>query len=255
MRSRKVPSFEFLVSSCPTRNSQPETRNWLLFAVPVLAAVLLPGCRQDMQDQPKYKDLRGSAFFADGRSARPLVEDTVARGFLYADQKFATGRSGNEFVKELPVPLTKQLLERGRERFNIYCTPCHGMTGDGLGMVVQRGYRQPPSFHIDRLREAPVGYFFDVMTRGFGAMPDYAAQITPADRWAIAAYERALQLSQRATIQDVPAADRPALDRETGNAPPLPAETDDWKPAFEGSGPGDAPLKKDQTPAPKEHHP
>jgi mono/diheme cytochrome c family protein len=231
------------------------TCNWLRLAAGLAAVTLSLSCRQDMQDQPKYKDLRGSAFFADGRSARPLVEDTVARGFLYADQKFATGRSGNEFVKELPVPLTKQLLERGRERFNIYCTPCHGMTGDGLGMVVQRGYRQPPSFHIDRLREAPVGYFFDVMTRGFGAMPDYAAQITPADRWAIAAYERALQLSQRATIQDVPAADRPALDRETGNAPPLPAETDDWKPAFEGSGPGDAPLKKDQTHAPKEHHP
>ena len=226
----------------------------LRVAAPAVFAALLVSCRQDMQDQPKYKDLRGSAFFADGRSARPLVEDTVARGFLYADQKFATGKSGNDFVTQLPVPLTRALLERGRERFNIYCTPCHGMTGDGLGVVVQRGYRQPPSLHIDRLREAPVGYFFDVMTHGFGAMPDYAAQITPADRWAIAAYERALQLSQRTTIADVPAAERPTLDKETGNAPPLPAEADDWKPAFEGTGTGDAPLKKDQVPG-KEHRP
>jgi len=208
-----------------------------------------------MQDQPKYKDLRGSAFFADGRSARPLVEDTVARGFLYADQKFATGKSGNDFVTDLPVPLTRQLLERGRERFNIYCSPCHGTTGNGLGVVVQRGYRQPPSLHIDRLRAAPVGYFFDVMTRGFGAMPDYAAQIPPADRWAIAAYERALQLSQLTTIQDVPAAERPALDKQTANAAPLPPEPDDWKPAFESSGPGDEPLKKDQTEPRKEHRP
>jgi mono/diheme cytochrome c family protein len=207
-----------------------------------ITALLVASCRQDMQDQPKYKDLRGSAFFPDGRSARPLVEDTVARGFLYADQKFATGKSGNEFVTELPVPLTRQLLERGRQRYNIYCTPCHGMTGDGLGIVVQRGYRQPPSFHIDRLREAPVGYFFDVMTHGFGAMPDYAAQITPEDRWAIAAYERALQLSQRTTVADVPASERPALDKQTANAPPLPGEPDDWKPAFEHTGPSDPSL-------------
>jgi cbb3-type cytochrome c oxidase subunit III len=208
------------------------------------AVTLIASCRQDMQNQPKYKDLRGSAFFADGRSARPLVEDTVARGFLYADQKFATGKSGNEFVAELPVPLTRPLLERGRERFNIYCSPCHGATGDGLGVVVQRGYRQPPSLHIDRLRAVPVGYLFDVMTHGFGAMPDYAAQIPPADRWAIAAYERALQLSQRATIQDVPAAERPQLDRQTANAPPLPPEPDDWKPAFETTAPSDPSLKE-----------
>jgi hypothetical protein len=116
------------------------------------------------------------------------------------------------------------------------------MTGDGLGIVVQRGFRQPPSFHIDRLREAPVGYFFDVMTHGFGAMPDYAAQITPEDRWAIAAYERALQLSQRATVADVPASERSALEKQTANAPPLPGEPDDWKPAFEHTGPSDPSL-------------
>jgi hypothetical protein len=218
----------------------------LLLAAGLLLAA--SACRQDMHNSPKAIPLRESVFFKNGSSARPLVEDTVARGFLYADQKFATGRSGNDFVTELPVPLTRQLLERGRQRFDIYCAPCHGMTGDGLGMVVQRGYRQPPSLHIDRLREAPVGYFFDVMTHGFGAMPDYAAQIPPADRWAIAAYERALQLSQRTTIQDVPSAERPTLDKETGNAPPLPAETDDWKAAFEKSSPTDPSL------APKEKH-
>ena len=117
------------------------------------------------------------------------------------------------------------------------------MTGDGLGIVVQRGYRQPPSMNIDRLREAPIGYFFDVMTHGFGAMPDYAAQITPADRWAIAAYERALQLSQRTTVADVPQAERPALDKETATSSPLPPEPDDWKPAFEPGGVGDPTLK------------
>jgi mono/diheme cytochrome c family protein len=214
------------------------------FSVAAAAVALLASCRQDMQDQPKYKDLRGSAFFADGRSARPIVEDTVARGFLYANQSVVTGKSGSDFVRDLPVALTKQLLERGRERYNIYCTPCHGMTGDGLGVVVQRGYRQPPSFHIDRLREAPVGYFFDVMTHGFGAMPDYAAQITPEDRWAIAAYERALQLSQRATVADVPASERPNLDKQTGNASPLPSAPDDWKPAFESTGKADPSLKE-----------
>ena len=197
-------------------------------------AVLLLGlsaCRRDMQDQPKYKNLRGSAFFDDKRSARPVVEDTVARGYLYADQRFLTGKENGQPVATLPVPLTRALLERGRQRFTIYCTPCHGMTGDGLGMVVQRGYRQPPSFHIDRLRESPVGYFYDVQTKGFGSMMDYAAQIPPSDRWAIAAYIRALQLSQRTTIADVPADARLALENAgaPGKAAALPIDTDDWK--------------------------
>jgi len=173
-----------------------------------------------MQDQPKYKDLRGSAFFADGRSARPLPEDTVARGHLDADRRFATGKVNGQPIAELPVPLTRELLARGRERFGIYCSPCHGLTGDGLGIVVQRGLRRPNSFQIDRLRAAPVGYFFDVQTVGFGAMLDYSAQIPPQDRWAIAAYIRALQLSQGATIGDVPADARPAL--ESPQAPPRP---------------------------------
>ena len=193
---------------------------------PIAAAALALGlvaCRQDMQDQPKYKNLRGSAFFDDQRSARPLVEDTVARGALWQDDRLTTGKENGKLVAALPVPLTRALLERGRERFGIYCTPCHGLTGNGLGMVVQRGFRQPPSFDIDRLREVPVGYFFDVMSHGFGAMPDYAAQIPPADRWAIVAYVRALQLSAHATLAEVPAAERSRLD-ETRTAPPAAVE-------------------------------
>lgn len=192
-------------------------------------------CRQDMQDQPKYKNLRGSAFFADKRSARPVVEDTVARGFLDADTRFTTGKENGQPVATLPMPLTRALLERGRQRYAIYCTPCHGLTGNGVGIVVQRGYRQPPSFHIDRLREAPIGYFFDVETKGFGSMLDYAAQIPPGDRWAIAAYLRALQLSQRTTLADVPAADRAALENPSapGKAAPFPIDTDDWKRALD----------------------
>ncbi len=199
----------------------------LLALLPWLGAA---ACRRDMQDQPKYKNLRGSAFFDDHRSARPVVEDTVARGYLYADRRFLTGKENGQPVSALPMPLTRELLERGRDRFGIYCTPCHGLTGNGLGIVVQRGYRQPPSFHIDRLRAAPVGYFFNVETQGFGTMMDYAAQIPTSDRWAIAAYIRALQLSQGATLADVPASDRPALEAAgaAARAPILPIDTDDW---------------------------
>ena len=188
-----------------------------------------------MQDQPKYKDLRGSAFFDDKRSARPVVEDTVARGFLLADQRFLTGKENGQPIAALPVPLTRNLVARGRDRYAIYCTPCHGMTGNGLGIVVQRGFRQPPSLHIDRLREAPVGYFYDVMTHGFGSMMDYAAQIPPGDRWAIAAYVRALQLSQRTTLADVPAEARPALESpDAPDKPPaFPVDSDDWRKALE----------------------
>jgi hypothetical protein len=217
--------------------------------LPVAAALALSlaACRADMQDQPKYKNLRGSAFFEDHRSARPVVPDTVARGFLYADQRFLTGKANGEPVAALPMPLTRGLLERGRDRYGIYCTPCHGMTGDGLGIVVQRGYRQPPSFHVDRLREAPVGYFFDVQTQGFGQMLDYSAQIPPGDRWAIAAYIRALQVSQRATIADVPASARPVLENESApnRATVLPIDTDDW-----GRARDEGPTEPDEKEAP-----
>lgn len=184
----------------------------------MVCALALAGCRQDMHNQPKYIPLRSSDFFSDGSSARPLVEDTVARGTLEDDEVFYTGKSGGQLVNELPFPLTQQVLDRGQERFNIFCSPCHDKTGNGNGMIVQRGYRQPPSYHIDRLREAPLGHFFDVMTNGFGAMPDYRAQIQPRDRWAIAAYIRALQLSEHATIDDVPPAERDRLSQ-----PPAPA--------------------------------
>jgi mono/diheme cytochrome c family protein len=165
------------------------------------------GCRQDMHNQPKYRPLRATPFFADGSSARPLVEGTVARGTLNEDQAFFTGKVGNTPVAELPIAVDAHVVDRGQERYAIFCTPCHDATGTGRGMVVQRGYRQPPSFHDERLRTSPPGYFFDVMTNGFGAMPDYRAQISAADRWAIVAYIRALQLSQHATKADVPGGD------------------------------------------------
>jgi mono/diheme cytochrome c family protein len=212
----------------------------------LLALTLAPlSCRRDMQDQPKYKDLRGSAFFEDHRSARPQVPDTVPRGFLHAGEVFSTGKKNGQPVAELPMPLTRELLDRGRERYGIFCSPCHGLTGDGLGMVVQRGFRQPPTFNIDRLREAPIGYFFDVETVGFGSMPDYAGAIPAADRWAIAAYVRALQLSQRTTLADVPSGEAKKL--ESPDAPrkaePLPLGADDWRGAAD-EAPTDPHLEK-----------
>jgi len=174
----------------------------LAWCLPALA-----GCRQDMHNQPKYRPLRASDFFEDGSSARPLVEGTIARGTLQTDAAFFTGKAGAMLVNELPFPVTAEVIDRGQQRFNIYCTPCHGTTGVGDGMVVQRGYPQPPSFHIDRLRNIEAGYFFDVMTNGFGRMPDYRAQITPRDRWNIIAYIRALQLAQHAAPSDVPGGD------------------------------------------------
>ena len=162
-------------------------------------------CRQDMHDQPKYIPLRPSDFFADGRSARPLVAGTVARGHLDDDRLFYTGQGPDgKPSNDFPAPVTKEMIERGQNRFNIYCTPCHGRVGNGDGMIVRRGYRKPPSYHIDRLRQVPNGYIFDVITNGFGAMQDYSAQVQPQDRWAIVAYIRALQLSQNAPLSDVP---------------------------------------------------
>lgn len=179
----------------------------------VLGAASLAGCRQDMHDQPKYKPLAASTFFRDGRSARPLVEDTVARGHLDEDTEFYAGKTAaGKPVEAFPIAVTAELIQRGRERFDIYCSPCHDRTGGGRGMVVRRGFKQPPSYHIDRLRQAPAGYFFDVMTNGFGAMPDYRAQVDPADRWAIVAYIRALQRSQQATLADVPAEEAAKLE-------------------------------------------
>jgi mono/diheme cytochrome c family protein len=175
----------------------------LAFGFGLLAFSL--GCRQDMHDAPRYDPLEASAVFPKGSSAQPLIAGTVPRGFLNEDEHLQTGKVNGEPVNTFPFAITKADLDRGEERFNIFCTPCHGKTGEGNGMVVQRGYRQPPTYHSDRLREAPVAYFFDIMTNGFGVMPDYRSQIPVEDRWRIVAYIRALQLSQHASAADIPA--------------------------------------------------
>ena len=170
---------------------------------PLALLVVSLGCRLDMHVQPRYNPLARSDFFDDHRSARPLVEGTVARGELHDDTYFYTGKLGNNPGDYMPFAITKADLERGRIRFNIYCSPCHSRLGDGNGYIPSRGFsRKPPSFHIERLENAPVGYIFNVMTEGFGIMPDYASQIPPRDRWCIVAYVRALQLSQHATVAD-----------------------------------------------------
>ena len=179
----------------------------------LLALAVMTGCRQDMHDQPRYKPLAGTEFFGDGRSARPLVEGTVARGHLRIDTALYDGKIGDQDVDVFPFPITRTDLLRGQERYNIYCSPCHSRTGDGNGMIVRRGFRQAASYHTDKLIQAPVGHFFDVMTNGFGAMPSYAARVEPEDRWRIAAYIRVLQLSQNAKIEDVPPEQRGALDQ------------------------------------------
>ena len=188
--------------------------------VGVLACLVLAGCRQDMHDAPSYDPLQASAFFPNGQASRLPVANTVARGHLHEDEQLLTGKVDGQFVAEFPIPVTAEVMARGRERFTVFCTPCHGATGEGTGMIVQRGFRQPPSYHEERLRTVPVGYFFDVMTNGFGAMQDYASQVPVADRWAIAAYIRALQLSQRATLADVPADRRGDLDNPAPAAAP-----------------------------------
>jgi mono/diheme cytochrome c family protein len=172
----------------------------------------LSGCRQDMHDQPRYKPLAGTEFFGDGRSARPVVEGTVARGHLHIDDARYTGKVDGQDVETFPFPITKDDLARGQQRFNIYCSPCHSRIGDGNGMIVRRGFRQAASYHTEKLLKAPVGHFFDVITNGFGAMPSYASRVEPDDRWRIAAYIRVLQLSENATIDDVPADKRGGLE-------------------------------------------
>ncbi len=189
--------------------------------------VLLPlaGCRQNMHNQAKAKTYRESDFFADGVEARPLPAHTVARGELRDDAVFYTGLSPEgELANVPPMPVTRELLARGQERFNVYCAPCHGRLGDGHGMIVQRGFKQPVSFHDERLRNSPLGYFVNNMTEGFGQMPSYAAQIPPADRWAIASYIRVLQYAENAQVSDLDPAEKQKLDEawkalETAKAP------------------------------------
>ena len=187
-----------------------------LTALVLLAAA--GACRQDMHDQPKYIPLRESTFFADQRSARPIVPGTVAVGHLRDDELMYTGKANGTDAAVFPFAIDAKVMARGQERFDIYCSPCHGRTGYGDGMIVRRGFRRAASLHDQRLRDAPVGHFFDVMTNGFGAMPDYSAQISVQDRWAVVAYIRALQYSQHATLADVPAADRGTLDQAPSTA-------------------------------------
>lgn len=172
-------------------------------AAAMTALLTLAGCRQDMHNQPKFVPQRGTSFYADGRSVRPQVLDTVARSQGDEGSYFYTGMVSGKEGEGLPIELTPATMERGQERYNVYCTPCHSRVGNGAGMIVQRGYRPAGNFHTDRLRNAPLGHFFAVITNGYGAMPEYASQITPEDRWAIVAYVRALQLSQNAKQADV----------------------------------------------------
>jgi mono/diheme cytochrome c family protein len=189
-------------------------KNKFALSTGTLLLFALTGCRDDMHNQPRYKPLAASEFFADHRSERPEIEGTVARGHLRIDSARYTGKFNGEDIDQFPIPITRADIERGRERFNIYCTPCHGRLGDGNGMVVLRGYRQAASYYSDKLMKAPVGHFFDVMTNGFGAMPSYASRVQPDDRWRIVAYIRALQLSESAKLSDVPADQRQNLKLE-----------------------------------------
>lgn len=201
----------------------------------LLLLLLVSGCRRDMQDQPKIKPLRGSTFFSDGLGSRQPIEGTVARGFLRSDTEFFTGKKAKapgatatpaqqqtagtqgspastfpDDIDTFPLPVTKEVVQRGRQRYDIFCSACHGLTGNGDGMIVRRGFRRAASFNDDRLRQAPVGHFFDAMTNGWGAMPSYAAQIPVQDRWAIIAYIRALQISQQNTAAAAGASPSPA---------------------------------------------
>ena len=214
------------------------TRFRVWFAT-LLALVVCSGCRQDMHDQPRYKPQARNDFFPDMRSARLLVDGTVARGQLHEDSYFYTGKVGNNPGDGMPFAITRDVLGRGQERYNIFCAPCHSRVGDGKGMIPSRGFsRMPPSYHIERLQKAPAGYYFDVITNGFGIMQGYSAQIPAKDRWAIIAYIRALQLSQKAGAADVPAGVNmsTALPKFEGDAPsgataltPAPPKKEDKK--------------------------
>jgi cytochrome c553 len=195
-----------------TANARPLFAIFYLLSS-IFLALCATGCRRDMFQQPSEKPLERSDFFRDNRMAsRPLPPHTIARGHLDEDEAFYTAKIGTNLVTTFPFPITREVLLRGQERFDIYCAPCHGRTGDGNGMIPQRGYPVPPSYHIDRLRAAPAGHFFDVITHGYGVMYSYATRVEPADRWAITAYIRALQLSHDAKVSDVPEQQRAQLE-------------------------------------------
>jgi mono/diheme cytochrome c family protein len=194
----------------------------LLFAM--CAVGLAVGCRRDMQVQPRYNPYDASNFFDDGRSVRQPVAGTVARGHLRLDELLYTGKISGKEADTFPFAITRADLNRGRERYNIYCAPCHDYTGSGRGMIVLRGFPQPPSFHMDRLRQAPAGHYVDVITNGLGVMYPYADRVAPEDRWRIVAYIRALQLSQQGALSDVPPADRSRLQSSQSPQPTKSAE-------------------------------
>ncbi len=209
MKAKRGQIESLLTAASPASSFRPAVqKRWLpatlRWSTIALAGILLTGCRLDMHIQPKYKGLEPSSFFNDGRSERPAVPGTVARGQLRTDELLYTGKINGQIADVFPFPITKNDLERGQQRFNVYCAPCHDYTGTGNGMIVQRGFPPPPSYHIERLMKAPAGHFFDVMTNGYGTMYSYAARVSPRDRWCIAAYIRALQLSQNAAAKDVP---------------------------------------------------
>ena len=188
-------------------------------ALALIAAALLGACRQDMHDQPKYLPLHPSKFFADGRTSRPLIDGTIKRGGFDLDPARTTGKLGSTYAAN-PLPGTEATYLRGRQRYDIYCSPCHDRVGTGHGMIVERGFKEPPTFHQDRLRTVADGYLFETMTQGFGVMPSYAVQVPVDDRWAITAWIRVLQRSQNATLADVPAGERAALDAQPTEAAP-----------------------------------
>ena len=193
-------------SGCPKGASACATV-WLLLLL------FCAGCRHDMFDQPKYRPLAVSTFFPDGRSARPVPAKLLLTTGPTKGEAIEQGTNNGVFVATIPVPLDRPLIERGRDRFDIYCSPCHGLVGDGQGMIAKRGFKQPADLHSDRIRQAPPGYLYEVIANGYGAMPDYGDELSIRDRWAVVAYIRALELSRHATLQDVPADRQTALEK------------------------------------------
>jgi Cytochrome C oxidase, cbb3-type, subunit III len=207
-RPSLVHRFCFLVSDFWAAFSRLSVYRWSVLCLALFCMCFVEGCRLDMHIDPRYDPLSPSSFFPDGRSERPMVPGTVARGHLRVDELLYTGKINGKLANVFPFPITRKDLERGQERFNIYCTPCHDYTGSGTGMVVRRGFPAPPSYHIPRLMNAPVGHFFDVMTNGYGTMFSYAYRVSVEDRWRVAAYIRVLQLSENGNLNEVPAAER-----------------------------------------------
>lgn len=216
--------------------SSTRGRRLQVVGLALVVAATASACRQDMHDAAKYEPLEKSAFFKDHRASRPLLEGTIARGKLKEDTLLFTGRDASGLSETFPFPVTEGVLARGQERFNIYCSPCHSKVGDGNGMIAQRGFKRPPTFHDDRVRSMAAGYFVNVMTNGFATMPSYALQVAPEDRWAIAAYIKALQLSQHVAAAELSAEDRVKVEK---------GETE----TEAGSGSGHAPAHGGHEPA------